>query len=360
MQEITWPYYPRVAAHPVARAFVESQARHHKSPKTVDAYARNLDDLLQAWAGREPDGLLEAGPEAIEVYIDGLSTRAPRTPGNKTRITRLTGTMLAPATIQQRVVTVRLFFDFCIARGFRADPQHPVPRGRQGYGRVPPRRGPFPQHRHLAWIPPDDVWERIVTHVVRHESLRNQVMVLLAYDGALRRQELVGLRRDDLDLGAGLVTVRSALSKTGLQRTVTFSAATGALLTRYLHQDRAHLLAAFGGHEEGPLFLSESPRNPGAPLCLGSFNDVIARIRQAVGVPQLTPHTLRHLRCTVLKRCNVELQDIALYAGHVSVVTTQLYIHLAPSRLATVIREKTAPFDARMHRLLRETEIHAD
>ena len=203
-------------------------------------------------------------------------------------------------------------------------------------------------------IPADDVWAQIVTHLVRHESLRNQVMVLLAYDGALRRQELLGLRRDDIDLADGLVTVRPEFSKTGRQRTVTFSAATAVLLTRYVNQDRAHVLTAFGGAVEGPLFLSESQRNPGAPLAIGAFNDVVTRIRWVVGIPQFTPHTLRHLRLTVLQRCNVPLTDIALYAGHASVASTQIYLHMTPVSLARRLSIALAPYDLRLTQIIEE------
>jgi integrase/recombinase XerD len=354
MQAIKWHYYPYVAAHPTARAFIESQARRQKSPKTVDAYARNVDDLMQAFDSADPDRFINATLEDIEGYVDGLSTRLPRTAGHKAKITRITKTKLSPATIQQRIVTARLFFDFCIVRGQRSDQQNPVPRGSRGIGDERPRRGPFVRRQRLAWIPPDDVWERIVTHVVLHESLRDQLLVLLAYEGALRRQELLGLRRDDLDLGAGLVTIRPELSKTGIRRTVTFSSATGLLLTRYLGQDRAHLLATFGGVDEGPLFLSESQRNPGVPLAIGAFNDVIARIRRTLNVPQLTPHTLRHLRLTVLQRSNVDLQDIALYAGHASVASTQIYLHMAPTHLARRIAAALAPYDRRLTQLVEE------
>jgi site-specific recombinase XerD len=352
MQSIKWQYYPRVAAHPTARAFVESQARLQKSPKTVDAYARNLEDFMQAFDGGQPDRFIDASLDDIEHYVDALSTRQPRTAGNKAKITRITKTKLSPATIQQRIVTARLFFDFCILRGLRKDKQNPVLRGRRGCGSERPRRGAFVRHQRLAWIPPDDEWERIVTHVLQRESIRDQVLVLLAYEGALRRQELLGLRRDDIDLGAGLITIRSECSKTGIQRTVTFSAVTGMLLTRYLRQDRALLLATFGGEEEGPLFLSESHRNPGTPLAIGAFNDVISRIRRTLNMPQLTPHTLRHLRLTVLQRSNVDLQDIALYAGHASIATTQIYLHMAPAHLARRISAALAPYDLRLRRLM--------
>ncbi len=357
MQEIKWQYYPKVEQNPAARAFVESQARRQKSPKTVDAYARNLDDLFGWFSGPDTSSVLEASLEDIERYIDGLCMRAPRTRGRRENVTHIAATKLSTATIQQRIVTARLFFDFCILRGFRTDPQNPVPRGSPGYGDSRPRRGAFPHRQQVIWIPSDDIWERIVTHVVGRESLRNQVMVLLAYEGALRRQELLGLRVEDIDLGTGLVKVRPELSKTGIRRTVTFSAATGTLLARYMRHDRAHLLAAFGGEAEGPLFVSESNRNPGSPLCIGAFNDVIDRIRRAVDIPQLTPHTLRHLRCTVLKRCGVELQDIAVYAGHASVQSTEIYVHLAPEQLARRIGKALAAYDQRLERVIAEATV---
>ena len=193
---------------------------------------------------------------------------------------------------------------------------------------------------------------------MRHESTRNQIMILLAYDGALRREELVSLKVDDFDWPEGFVTIRAESSKSGFERTVMFSHAMGELLKRYLWNDREHILAAFGGEKNGPLFLSESNRNAGHPIRLGSFNDVIERVRAAVDLPQLTTHTFRHLRCTVLKRCGIDLQDIALYAGHKHVESTQIYIHLAPFEVSKRIREATAAFDARMEGFIQRGIAH--
>jgi hypothetical protein len=41
---------------------------------------------------------------------------------------------LSPNTIHQRIVTARLFYDFCIFRGYRRDKTNPLPRGNPGYG----------------------------------------------------------------------------------------------------------------------------------------------------------------------------------------------------------------------------------
>src|SRR3989442_5411681 len=110
--EIKWQYYPRVTAHPAAKAFVESLAKRQKAAKTVDAYARNLEDLLRTWPDAPPERVTEAAAADLDDYLARLHTRGPAQrnglagPG--------TSRGLSDATIQQRLVTTRLFYDFCI------------------------------------------------------------------------------------------------------------------------------------------------------------------------------------------------------------------------------------------------------
>ncbi|GLV55914.1 integrase [Dictyobacter sp. S3.2.2.5] len=351
MQEIPWHYYPNVTENPITRAFIESQVKRQKRPKTIDAYARNLEDLIRAFALFGDVSLVEAGPDLLERYIDNLYHRAPARIRNK--VTSKPCEKLSPNTIQQRIVTARLFYDFCIYHGYRQNKVNPLSRGSGRYGKASLKRGVVSRKQQLPWIPSDQEWEYLMKYLVTHESTRNQLMILLAYDGALRREELVSLRVDDFDWSAKFVTVRPETSKSGYQRIVTYCQVTAEVLKHYLWSERANILAAFGGDKNGPLFLSESNRNAGHPVTLGTFNDVIERLRSAIGLPYLTPHTFRHLRCTVLKRCGIDLEDIALYAGHQSIATTQLYIHLAPSELNKHIREATALFDAHMEQLIR-------
>jgi integrase/recombinase XerD len=355
MQQIRWRSYPSVADHPAARAFLESLAKRQRSPKTIDAYARALEDLLRFFPMWTPDQVVNADENALDDYIDGLYSRPPAR--RRRTDAPLSGQGLSNATVQQRVVAVRLFYDFCIRRRLRIDPTNPIPRGHRGNDGREPIPGPVRRPKALPWIPSDDLWHAILRDILRNECLRNQAMILLAYDAALRRQELVALRLDDIDWPHALITVRAASSKSKHERKVPVSPATERLLRHYVSTVRNDLLAGFGGEPAGPLFLSESQRNPGAPVRVGAFNDIIERLRARLALPQLHPHTLRHLRCTVLKRCGIPLDDIALFAGHRSVKTTGLYIHLAPSELGARIREATHSFDHRMAVLVRET-IH--
>ena len=56
-------------------------------------------------------------------------------------------------------------------------------------------------------------------------------MLALAYDSALRREELCSLRTDDLDPAHRMLRVRAETTKTRRERMVPYSAPTGVLLS---------------------------------------------------------------------------------------------------------------------------------
>jgi integrase len=179
-------------------------------------------------------------------------------------------------------------------------------------------------------------------------------MIILAYDAALRREEVIKLRVDDIDWSRAILKVRADVAKNGRARMVPFSGFTELLLKRYIETDRQLLVDTFGGEQTGALFLSESTACPGQPLAVGAFNDIIENVRDRLELPHLTPHTLRHQRCTILKRAGVPLDDVALFAGHKSTETTRIYIHIAPTELGKTIREKSKRFDSFMERTIME------
>jgi integrase/recombinase XerD len=358
-QEIRWEYYPRIAAYPATRSFVERLVLKGKRPKTVDAYARAIEDLLTYFAHGDASRILEADEADLDKYIAHLKQRGPKKRGqgginNEGNIRYLTGRKLSDNTIVQRIVVCRLFYDFLIRQHLRSDPINPIERGSNGRDGQRPARGPFKKRETMPWLPSDEVWEQFLIHVLQNENARTQAMILLAYDGALRREELISLRVDDIDWARGIITIRSETTKSGRTRYVPVSAGVLHLVRRYIEGDRRALIAAYDGDDAGQIFLSESTRNPGCPLAVGAFDEIMERVREKVGLPAMTPHTLRHQRCTILKRAGVDLDDIALVAGHKSTKTTRLYIHLAPTDLSKRIRTKVEPFDAPVRALIEQ------
>ena len=221
-----------------------------RAPRTIDAYARGLAEYLQV-CEREGIDPLTATRAHVAVFVRELTSRPSRRGPNVVALD--SGSGLANATLQQRLVPVRLFYDFLVEEGVRES--NPVGRGRYTPGRSGGRASALvPRMVKLPWIPSEADWLRLLA-VFAEEPIRNRVMLALAYDGALRREELCSLRSDDLDPAHRTLRVRAETTKTRRERVVPYSAPTGVLLSEYL-QHRATLSRARGG-----LFLSESRRN---------------------------------------------------------------------------------------------------
>ena len=145
---------------------------------------------------------------------------------------------LSNATMQQRLTAVRLFFDFLIEEGRRDT--NPVGRGRytagKGFGGKR-ERGLLARHKRLPWIPSDEEWRRLLDHA-RGERIRNRCMLALAYDAALRREELCGLGSSDLQPAHRLLRVRAETSKSRQDRVVPYSETSGVLLAAYVDPAR--------------------------------------------------------------------------------------------------------------------------
>jgi len=179
-----------------------------------------------------------------------------------------------------------------------------------------------------------------ILQVARDEPIRNRVMLALAYDAALRREELCSLRSDDLDPAHRTLRVRAETTKTRHERVVPYSAPTGVLLSEYL-QHRATLSRARGG-----LFLSESRRNHAQPVTLWTWSKVVRRIALAANLPRFSTHTTRHLCLTDLARMGWELHAIATFAGHRSTDSTLQYIHLSGRELSAKLNSSMAQIHA--------------
>ncbi|MCK9904806.1 integrase [Parafrankia colletiae] len=319
--EARWPVLGR---HASAAVWLGVWSDLGRAPRTIEAYARGLAEYLQVCERNGVDPVTATRAD-VAAFVRDLTSRPSRRGGNVVSID--SGVGLANATLQQRLVPVRLFYDFLVEEGARAS--NPVGRGRYTPGRWGGggQRGLVPRLSRLPWIPDEAQWLAVL-EVFRGERSRNRLMLALAYDAALRREELCALRTDDLDPGRRMLRVRAETTKGRRERVVPYSAATGALLADYLVQ-RATLSRA-----RGPLFLSESRRNRAEPLTLWTWSKVVHAAALAAEMPRFSTHTTRHLCLTDLARMGWELHAIATFAGHRSTDTTLQYIHLSGRDLA--------------------------
>jgi site-specific recombinase XerD len=149
---------------------------------------------------------------------------------------------------------------------------------------------------------------------------RDRTLLLVAVQTGLRNAEIRFLRRRDVELGVG-AHVR-CLGKGRKTRCTPLRRDVAAVLESWL--------AARGGGPDDPVF----PSSRGGPLSADALQRLVAKHVAAASATcsslsgrSITPHTLRHTTAMTLLRGGVDRTVIALWLGHESPETTQIYVH---------------------------------
>jgi integrase/recombinase XerD len=171
---------------------------------------------------------------------------------------------------------------------------------------------------------------------------RDHALLLLAVQTGLRISELIGLTRADVHLGPGAHI--ACHGKGRKDRITPLTSGTVAVLRGWLTEH--------GRGPNAPLF----PTRRGSKLSRDAIEHRLAHYaRQAADrYPSLhgktiTAHVLRHTTAMRLLHAGVDTSVIALWLGHVSVNTTQIYLH-ADLTLKEHALSRTRPPNARSGR----------
>ena len=164
---------------------------------------------------------------------------------------------------------------------------------------------------------------------------RDRTLLLVAVQTGLRVSELIGLHGDDVVLGAG-AHVRCQ-GKGRKHRSTPLRKDAVRALKAWLHERR--------GQPTDPVF----PSIRGGSLSRDAVERLVAKHAAAArqSCPsferkKVTPHTLRHSAAMDLLHHGVDTTVIALWLGHQSVETTQIYLH-ADLRLKEKALSRTTP-----------------
>jgi site-specific recombinase XerD len=180
---------------------------------------------------------------------------------------------------------------------------------------------------------------------------RDHALMLTAVQTGLRLSELTGLKCQDLHLGRG-AHVR-CLGKGRKERCTPLAKQTVTELKAWLKEPTA-------GSGEW-LFATAH----GGRLSADAVQDLLAKYQRMAGenCPSLrkkrvTPHVLRHTLAMELLQSGIDRSVIALWLGHESVETTQIYLD-ADLALKEKILAKTNPHDTRTLRFKAEDSLLA-
>src|SRR2546421_2725329 len=229
------------------------------SPNTLASYRRDLA-RLESWAQQRNRRLPELARKDLREWIARLSRDG-----------------LAPSSVSRAVSAARGFFRFLMLDGHIK--RHPAEDLH-----TPQRRSYLP--RFLT----EEEMERLLLapDISTDSGVRDRAMLEVMYAAGLRVSELCALNTGNIDIDAALITCHGKGSK---QRRIPIGKSAVHWLQRYLGV-RKRL-----GNEAGPdLFFGPRAR----PLTRQAAWSIIKAHAVCAGVPDISPHTLRHSFATHL------------------------------------------------------------
>jgi integrase/recombinase XerD len=316
--------------HPLLDAFLEFVAGRARW-NTVLATAFDLKVFFS---------LIETDPAGVttaDVLAFIQHQRAPRRGATVVRIED-GEPGLSARTIKRRLATIAGLYEYLIIRGDTGVTRNPVPRGlamrrpgQRAVRGVPLIRAPRTLPRVIG---PEEVDALMTTLRTQRDRAMVEAMLL----GGLRRCEVLGLRLEDLRPGEKRAFI--AEGKGGHQRLVPLSPRFFTTVATYLETERPRPLST-----DRVFVVLKGPRR-GQPLTAAGVDEIVTGARTRAGLARLTCHQLRHTCFTRLREAGMALEAIQAQAGHRSIESTRIYLHLANDWLAGEYRRASEAIDA--------------
>lgn len=304
-------------------AFVAGRSR----PNTTRAVAHDLKTFFTVIA-KDPVDVV-----AADVFDFVADQRGDR------RVVRISDgeSGLSARTIARRLSSISGFYAYLVARGDTSVNADPVPRGlstrRRGGRRtqVPLVRVPRTLPKILS---PGEV--NMLLRALRTD--RDRAMVYAMLLGGLRRCEVLGLTLADVQVPERSLFI--AEGKGGHQRVVPISNMFLTAVGDYLRHERPRDAAT------DRVFVALKGPTRGRPLTRDGIDTILRGARQRAGLQRATCHQLRHTCLTRLREAGMELEAVQAQAGHVSIESTRIYLHLTDDWLAGEYRRAVERIDA--------------
>ena len=262
----------------------DSQVRN-LTPKTLDCYLERLGDLFVSLQ-EQGKSLPEVDKATVQGYALSLKGR------------------VSDETINGRIRVYRRFFGFLVDKGlWESDNPMTGVKLLKTAKKVKPVVDPETVQKIVAGISRDSF-----------EGMRNLLMVLLLWDGMMRKNEMLGLKVSDINLNDHLAKV---FGKGRKERMVPL----GVKTLKVHHQ---HLIRWRSKYPGDHLICMRN----GEPLTGRHCHKVIQDLGKRHGIV-LYPHLLRHSAATWYIRQGGNPAVLQGILGRTSLLVTQNYLHLS-------------------------------
>ena len=304
-------------------AFVAGRCR----PNTLRAVAHDLKMFFS---------VIDKDP--VEVVAADIFAFVAHQRGDRTVVRISDGESgLSARTIARRLSSISGLYAYLVARGDTPVRSNPVPRGlstrRRGGRRreVPLVRVPRTLPKILAPAEVTALLGALRTH-------RDRAMVYAMVLGGLRRCEVLGLSLGDIQMPERSLFI--AEGKGGHQRVIPISNTFFSSVGDYLRHERPREA------DTDRVFVTLKGPNRGRPMTAHGVDKILQASRVRAGLERATCHQLRHTCLTRLREAGMELEAVQAQAGHASIESTRIYLHLSDDWLAGEYRRAAERIDA--------------
>jgi integrase/recombinase XerD len=285
-------------ARAVDRHLDRLAAERGLSRNSMDAYGRDLGRFVACMHARGRTDAAQISREDIVVFLEGLAAEG-----------------LVERSRARTLSAVRGFFKGQVADGLLS---HDPMRDLRGHARSPGMPKQLSTADIEALLAATDTQDPL--------GLRDRAMVELAYACGLRVSELVRIETSRVHAREGYLTV---VGKGAKERAVPIGRSALAALRDYLERGRTRLDP---GGRVRTLFVGRR----GRPLTRQGFWKRLHQLALRAEVSGVTPHVLRHTFATHLVDGGADLRSVQMMLGHADITTTQVYTHVATSRLSRI------------------------
>ena len=267
----------------------------HASDNTVASYLRDVRQFTTYLEQTDGPALEACTQETVCAYVRHLTSIGK-----------------SPATVSRCVASLKSFYGYCVSTGAVAQsPVHDIPQQKA--------------EKRLPQILTGREVELLLEQpkCTDMKGYRDKAMLETLYATGMRVAELVGLDVADVTFGNRTVKVTGKGDK---QRVMPFGAPADKALRDWLEHGRPVLC---GDMSDDAFFLGSQGGRIGQRMVRKVVHD---RAREA-GVPDISPHALRHSAATHMLDGGADLREVQEMLGHSSLKTTQRYTHVSIEQL---------------------------
>jgi integrase/recombinase XerD len=289
-----------------AEAFIEMLAAERGASKNTEAAYRADLKNLEAFLARRKQKPVTANADALRAYLKSLDYLG-----------------MTPRTVARRLSVIRQLFRFLLAERRREDdPASTLDSPRLG--------------RSLPKVLSRVEVDRLIEAAQAKgdgDGGRMETLLEILYGTGLRVSELVTLPLAAAERDPTMLVVRGKGDK---DRLVPLSDPARAAIAKWLHVRAAKL-----AEDETSRYLFPSRGRTGH-LTRQRFAQLLKESALAAGIDpaRVSPHVLRHAFASHLLEAGADLRSVQLMLGHADIATTQIYTHVIPEKLRSLVEDK--------------------